>query len=374
MRALRGTCRGAGPKPALQRSVAQVGHRRRRRAGGGGRTEPTRRGGPPTPRTTRASSRASSIRAQAAIRYRPATDTGKLLAKCPSRPPPHRSRDPVGLAPGHARRGVDRPRRPRRTPSRKDRPVTRPGSRRILVSAGDPERPGHRRRARMAHSFAILGVALSGTLPAIVLAVAGVAGEASLRERLAAASPERGQKVFRVCSACHSIDEGAAHTIGPNLWGVVGRPVAAAEGFGRYTPAMLSFGGIWSAERLDRYLRQPMVEIEGTAMVFPGIASDVDRADLIVWLDRNSPAPADFVSKHAAPEGRGAAQGTPGGEAVAPRPIRPPRSRRPRGRRGRRGDPRLLHRLPLRTDRRPSRGSPVRIGRSCWSRWSRRTA
>ena len=176
----------------------------------------------------------------------------------------------------------------------------------------------------MAHSFAILGVALSGTLPAIVLAVAGVAGEASLRERLAAASPERGQKVFRVCSACHSIDEGAAHTIGPNLWGVVGRPVAAAEGFGRYTPAMLSFGGIWSAERLDRYLRQPMVEIEGTAMVFPGIASDVDRADLIVWLDRNSPAPADFVSKHAAPEGRGAARGTPGGEAVAPRPARPP--------------------------------------------------
>ena len=100
--------------------------------------------------------------------------------------------------------------------------------------------------------------------------------------------------MFLVCRACHTVDEGAAHTIGPNLRGVVGRAVAAAEGYDRYTPGMSSYGGVWSPERLDRYLRQPMVEVEGTTMVFPGVADAAVRAALIAWLNRNSPAPIDF--------------------------------------------------------------------------------
>lgn len=149
----------------------------------------------------------------------------------------------------------------------------------------------------------------------------GAAGEALIRERLAAASADRGEEVFRVCSACHTIDRGGAHGVGPNLWGVVGRPVAAAEGYDRYTQAMSSFGGIWSPERLDRYLEQPAAEVQGTAMVFPGIPSAGDRAALIAWLDRNSPIPADFGSGRASGEG---AAGAESGEAPAPRSNRPP--------------------------------------------------
>ena len=204
------------------------------------------------------------------------------------------------------------------------------------------------------------GPVLAGLLLASALA-AGAGGGTSLGERLATASPDRGEKAFRVCSACHTIERGGAHTVGPNLWGVVGRPVAAAEGFDRYTPAMSSFGGIWSPERLDRYLRQPAVEVRGTTMVFPGIPNAGDRADLIAWLNRNSPAPADFGSERAAgrdsaakaagtaapgsagvpPAGEGPrpgsagvspasregaanAVGTAGGEVPAPRPASPP--------------------------------------------------
>ena len=179
---------------------------------------------------------------------------------------------------------------------------------------------------RMAGPRSVLEPVLSAMLSALVLAAgiagaAGVAGETSLRERLAAASPERGEKVFRVCRACHTIGAGAPHTLGPNLWGVVGRPVAAAEGFDRYTPAMSSFGGIWSPPRLDRYLRQPAAEVRGTAMVFPGIPDAGDRADLIAWLNRNSPAPADTGPERAA--GRGAVTAV-GGETSAPRSVRPP--------------------------------------------------
>ena len=43
-------------------------------------------------------------------------------------------------------------------------------------------------------------------------AASGEAGEATIQERLAAALPERRDSVFLVCRACHTIDEGGAHT------------------------------------------------------------------------------------------------------------------------------------------------------------------
>ena len=156
-------------------------------------------------------------------------------------------------------------------------------------------------RARHVRSDSRSGVALSALLGSLaVFALCGTAaGDVSLDERLAAASPERGPEVFQVCRACHVVEEGAAHTVGPNLWGVVGRPVASAEGFDRYTPAMESYGGVWSAERLDRYLRHPMVEVEGSTMVFPGVAAAADRADLIAWL---AAGPDAFLAPRQAPD------------------------------------------------------------------------
>ena len=173
----------------------------------------------------------------------------------------------------------------------------------------------------------IRGAALFGAL-AVALLTAVAHGEAPLQDRLAAASPDRGQKVFRTCKACHSIDAGAAHVVGPNLRAVIGRAVASAEGFDRYSLAMRSYGGTWTLERLDRYLRQPAGEIEGTAMVFPGIPDAGDRADLIAWLNLNSPAPADFASNRAAPQTAGSTAGTTDAETgiagATARPARQP--------------------------------------------------
>ena len=152
-----------------------------------------------------------------------------------------------------------------------------------------------------AGSNPIPGIVLGGVLAALALATAGAPpDEAPVSERLAIASPERGKKVFRTCSACHAVDANAPHGIGPSLWAVIGRTVASAEGFDRYSPAMRSFGGAWSPERLDRYLHRPMNEVEGTTMVFPGLASPADRADVIAWLNVNSPEPIDFSSNRAA--------------------------------------------------------------------------
>ncbi len=174
---------------------------------------------------------------------------------------------------------------------------------------------------------------LRGLFVGLALAGAGAgaatAGEDDLAERLARASSERGEEVFLVCRACHMIEAGAPHTIGPNLWGVIGRPVASAEGYDRYTQGMSSLGGVWTPARLDIYLRQPMVEVQGTTMAFPGVPDAGDRADLIAWLNRNSPAPLDLGAGAAAGAGKdgAAAGGEESGGAAAAAPAAPSSAR-----------------------------------------------
>ncbi|WP_170406522.1 c-type cytochrome [Ruegeria arenilitoris] len=106
--------------------------------------------------------------------------------------------------------------------------------------------------------------------------------EVVFADLLAAADPEKGAKVFRKCSACHKLEEGANGT-GPYLYGVVDRPVAAAAGFG-YSAAMQSHGGNWTPEELDAFIANPKGYIQGTSMSFAGLKKAQERADLIAYL------------------------------------------------------------------------------------------
>ncbi|MDA7966908.1 cytochrome c family protein [Ruegeria sp.] len=107
--------------------------------------------------------------------------------------------------------------------------------------------------------------------------------EVVFEELLAAADPAKGAKVFRKCTACHKLEDGANST-GPYLYGIVDRPVAAAEGFTGYSPAMQAHGGNWTPEALDAFLIRPSAYISGTSMSFAGLKKPQDRADVIAYL------------------------------------------------------------------------------------------
>ena len=111
-----------------------------------------------------------------------------------------------------------------------------------------------------------------------------------LDARLAAANPKRGQLLFLVCKACHDVEAGLPHKVGPNLHGVFGRKAGTAEGF-RYTTALAGAEITWSAATMDTFLKQPGAMVPGNGMAFAGIANDADRASLIAWLMANSSAP-----------------------------------------------------------------------------------
>jgi cytochrome c len=115
------------------------------------------------------------------------------------------------------------------------------------------------------------------------------AGVAAL---LAAADPAAGAKAVKKCTACHSLNQGGKHRLGPNLWDIVGRPVASAAGY-KYSKALKSKSGeTWSYGNLDVYLTKPKGWAPGTKMAFAGLKKPERRADLIAHLRSLSDNPA----------------------------------------------------------------------------------
>lgn len=117
-------------------------------------------------------------------------------------------------------------------------------------------------------------------------------GGSEIEAAIAAASPEEGENVMKKCRSCHTFDEGGPNRVGPNMWGVVGRPVASLESYS-YSSAMKDYGGEWTYERLWEYTHDPRGTVPGTKMAFAGIKDDADVANLLAWmrLQASDPVP-----------------------------------------------------------------------------------
>ena len=101
----------------------------------------------------------------------------------------------------------------------------------------------------------------------------------------AAGDPAKGEKVFRICSACHTADA-ATNRVGPYLKGVVGRKTATAEGY-NYSPAMKAKGDggqVCTEANLDAYLADPRGFVPNNKMAIAGLKKPDDRADVIAYL------------------------------------------------------------------------------------------
>lgn len=100
---------------------------------------------------------------------------------------------------------------------------------------------------------------------------------------LASADVAAGEKVFGKCKSCHTTEQGGKNKVGPNLWEIVGRPRASAEGFS-YSGPLTEAGGHWGYEELNTFLANPKEAVPGTKMSFKGVSKPEKRAALIVYL------------------------------------------------------------------------------------------
>ena len=110
---------------------------------------------------------------------------------------------------------------------------------------------------------------------------------------LALGTVEHGKKVFKKCSACHSIKKGGRNNIGPALYNVLGRNMGAVEDY-KYSKALIAFGKDWTFNEMNSFLIKPTSYIKGTKMAFAGLKKEKDRASVILYMNANSDSPLDL--------------------------------------------------------------------------------
>ncbi len=97
------------------------------------------------------------------------------------------------------------------------------------------------------------------------------------------ANVDNGKAIFHKCQACHVSEKGKTPTVGPNLWDVVNRPKGTYPGF-KYSEGMEKKGGNWSFDQLADFLHSPKAFVPGTKMLFNGLPTPADEADVIAYL------------------------------------------------------------------------------------------
>ena len=154
---------------------------------------------------------------------------------------------------------------------------------------------------------------------------ANLAGD-ELAALVAGADALAGEDIAGQCGFCHTFDEGGSTSIGPNLFGIVGRAIGAAENY-LYSQPLLDLnaeGAVWTLGRLDAFIADPATGVPGNRMPFTGIPDATKRVNLLAFLAGLLPGAAPS-SRAAAPKNRPEGFPVPSMKAFAIWPVISPR-------------------------------------------------
>lgn len=91
---------------------------------------------------------------------------------------------------------------------------------------------------------------------------------------------------FGRCAVCHTTDKGGEDKLGPNLYGVYGKP--AAKGSFAFSDQFKGAGLVLDEPTLHKWLENPKALVPGNRMSFPGIKDAAKRQEIINYLKQQS--------------------------------------------------------------------------------------
>lgn len=94
----------------------------------------------------------------------------------------------------------------------------------------------------------------------------------------------QGEKYFRFrCGGCHEMSAEAGSNFGPHLEGIIGRKVAAVEGYD-YSKALKEADFVWTEEVMDDWLAKPESLLPGMCITFKGVPDEEVRKAMIAFM------------------------------------------------------------------------------------------
>jgi len=163
-------------------------------------------------------------------------------------------------------------------------------------------------------------LAITIAVPEAPAAAGTAAPEPPIGVLMASADAAKGEAQVKAqgCVACHTFTKGGKNGVGPNLYGIVGSPVADVPGYD-FSNALKAKKGPWTFQELNEWLTKPSAYAPGTKMSYAGLADPKKRADIIEYLrtlsDKPEPKPPveEGAAASAAPANPATAGATPNG-------------------------------------------------------------